>query len=98
MRCAHDDAPRGDSLIIPSRLSELPCLFAPLGSYSPRGTMTSQHPRAWPLVDTSPQPRPGASVLVKAWKNTSPLPSGRVMACWTSLLLKRLNGKLSAGG
>jgi hypothetical protein len=32
----------------------------PFGSYCPRGTMTSQQSRGWPLLSSWPQPRPGA--------------------------------------
>jgi hypothetical protein len=65
-------------------------IWKPFGSYSPRGTMTSQQFRTWPLVSSKPQPRPGACVPVRVSNWSWPVPAELVTAACISLVLDSL--------
>ncbi len=85
MRCAQLDTASGVVLRTPFDAVELTLSWYPLGSYSPRGTITSQQLRTWPSLSVSPQPSPCDWVLVTASNCTWPVPSEPVIACWISL-------------
>src|SRR5215472_1998050 len=85
MRIAQFDALSGDDWMQQLAPPLLVVILNPLGSYWPRGTMTSQQPRGWPLLSFSPHPSPGDCVPVSVSNCNWPVPAGLVTATGTSL-------------
>src|SRR6516162_2311104 len=94
MRCAQFEALSGDVSRNESGNLVKGASLNPLGSYSPRGTMTSQQPRGLPLPSSSPQPSAGASLLVSVSNCCSPVPLLLVVAPCTSLVLNWENASV----